>query len=144
MTVDKLYEYADVISENGGEQVQVAEGIFRFIDGTVHKIAHLTFNQEIFYSGWKQCHVIKFQGIMAPDGILMHVSGPYMAKHHDMWMLCRSHIQEKMDQHIGLELGLCLYGDAGYQGQEPWVNFAAWNLNNDADLAQMNYCMSTC
>ena len=92
LTVDKLHEYVDAISENGGDWVQVAEGIFRFINGTVHKITCPTFNQEIFYSGWKQCHTIKFQGIVAPDGILMHVSGPYMAKHHDMWMLHRLHI----------------------------------------------------
>ena len=53
LTVDKLKEYAQTIFENGGEQVRVAEGIFGFIDGTVRKIARPTFNQEIFYSGWK-------------------------------------------------------------------------------------------
>ena len=143
LTVDKLKEYAQTIFENGGEQVQVAEGIFGFIDGTVRKIARPTFNQEIFYSGWKRCHAIKFQGIMAPDGILMHVSGPYTAKHHDMWMLRRSRIQETLDQHIGLEHGLRLYGDAGYHGQEPWVKSAARNPNSDADVARMNYRMST-
>ena len=120
------------------------EGIFRFINGTAHKIACPMFNQEIFYSGWKQCHMIKFQGIMALDGILMHISGPYTAKHHDMWMLHQSHIQEKLDHYIGLEHGLRLYDNAGYQGQEPWVKSAAQNLNSDADVAHMNYWMSTC
>ena len=87
LTVGKLREYAEAVATNGGNDVQVGEGIFRFIDGTVCLIACPLFNQEIFYSRWKQIHVIKFQGIMALDGIMMHISGPYTVKHHDMWML---------------------------------------------------------
>ena len=88
LTVRKLHEYAEAVTTNGGDDMQVGEGIFRFIDGTVRLIAQPLFNQEIFYSGWKWIHAIKFQGIMAPDGIMMHISGPYTAKHHDMWILC--------------------------------------------------------
>ena len=87
LTVRMLHEYAEAVATNGGNDMQVGEGIFRFINGTVRPIAWPLFNQEIFYSGWKQIHAIKFQGIMALDGIMMHISGPYTAKHHDMWML---------------------------------------------------------
>ena len=88
LTVEKLREYSDAIFENGGDWVQFAHGIFRFINGTFQEITHPLTNQEMFYSGWKHCHRIKFQGIMAPDGMIVHVAGPFTAKHHDMWMLC--------------------------------------------------------
>ena len=90
LTVGKLCEYAEAVATNGGDDVQVGEGIFRFINRTVRLIAQSpgpSSTRRFFCSGWKQIHVIKFQGIMAPDGIMMHVSGPYIVKHHDMWML---------------------------------------------------------
>ena len=87
LTVEKLKEYADAIYQHGGEEVELEWGIFRFIDGTVCPIARPLVNQELHYSGWKRYHAIKFQGVMAPDGIIMHVSGPFSAKHHDAWML---------------------------------------------------------
>ena len=58
LTVGKLREYAEAVATNGGNDVQVGEGIFGFIDGTVRPIAWPLFNQEIFYSGWKRIHAI--------------------------------------------------------------------------------------
>ena len=142
LMVGKLREYAKAVTTNGGDDVQVGEGIFRFIDGTVCPIAQPLFNQEIFYSGWKRIHTIKFQGIMAPDGIIMHVSGPYTAKHHDMWMLHQLGIEATLTARVGLHHGLHVYGDAGYIGNHPWIIHAARNGRNNADLARTNYLMS--
>ena len=134
LTVRKLCKYTEAVTTNSGDEVQVGEGIFRFIDGTVCPIAQPLFNQEIFYSRWKWIHVIKFQGIMAPDGIMMHVSGPYTAKHHDMLMLHRSEIKATLTAHIRLHHGLRVYGDAGYVGNHPWIIHTARNGCNNADL----------
>ena len=134
LMVGKLREYAEAVATNGGDDVQVGEGIFRFINGTVRPIAWPLFNQEIFYSGWKRIHTIKFQGIMAPDGIIMHVSGPYTAKHHDMWMLHQLGIEATLTARVGLHHGLHVYGDAGYVGNHPWIIHTARNGCNNADL----------
>ena len=134
LTVRKLHEYTEAVTTNGGDDMQVGEGIFGFIDGTVCLITHPLFNQKIFYSRWKWIHVIKFQGIMAPDGIMMHVSGPYTAKHHDMWMLCQSEIEATLTAHVRLHHGLHVYGDAGYVGNHLWIIHAARNGCNNIDL----------
>ena len=88
----KLKEYADAIYKHGGEEVELEWGIFGFINGTVCLIACPLINQELHYSRWKHYHAIKFQGVMAPDGIIMHASGPFLVKHHDAWMLCQLRI----------------------------------------------------
>ena len=44
-----------------------------------------------------------------------------MAKYHDVQMLTRSKLQHKLDQTIGHDSGLRVYGDAGYVGNFPWV-----------------------
>ena len=93
----------------------------------------------MFYSGWKHCHGIKFQGIMAPDGMIIHVAGLLTAKHHDMWMLHQSNIQSMFDQHIGQDQYLYIYGDAGYVGSEPWVVYAVCNGHNNVQITEMNY-----
>ena len=87
LTVEKLKEYADMIYQHGREEVELDWGIFGFINGTVCLITHPLINQELHYSRWKCYHAIKFQGVMAPDSIIMHASGPFSAKHHDVWML---------------------------------------------------------
>ena len=86
LTVEKLKEYTNVIYQQGREKIVLEWDIFRFIDRTVHLIACPLVNQQLHYSGWKCYHAIKFQGVMAPDGIIMHASGPFSANHHDMWM----------------------------------------------------------
>ena len=53
LMVRKLHEYTEAVATNSGDEVQVGEGIFGFINGTIHPIACPLFNQEIFYSRWK-------------------------------------------------------------------------------------------
>ena len=47
-----------------------------------------------------------------------------MAKYYDAQMLARSKLQHKLDQMISQDSGLCVYGNAGYVGNFPWVTSA--------------------
>ena len=76
---------------------------------------------------------------MAPDGMIVHIAGPFIAKHHNMWMLYQLNKQSMFDQYISQDQDLYIYGDADYVGLEPWVVCAACNGHNDAQIAEMNY-----
>ena len=74
LTIHKLHEYARAISEKVGQNVPL-QGIIGFIDGTFCECTHLTHNQQADYNGWKLSHGTKYQGVMAPDGMFVHLGG---------------------------------------------------------------------
>jgi len=49
-----------------------------------------------FYSVYKHYHALKYQGIVAPDTILVHLVGPYLGSHHNLFMLNDSRISACM------------------------------------------------
>ncbi|XP_070381332.1 uncharacterized protein [Dermacentor albipictus] len=51
-----------------------------FIDGTA--ICRPSEDQ-LFFSGRKWFHVLKYQAIMCPNGIICQLNGPYVGSHHD-------------------------------------------------------------
>jgi hypothetical protein len=68
---EKLAEYCMAINTPGNR-------IYGFIDGTHRSICRPgTIDQKIFYSGYKKVHSIKFQAIIAPDGLIIHLAGTY-------------------------------------------------------------------
>ena len=75
--------------------------IIGYIDRTFVDIDCPLENKEADYNGWKHSHGLKFQGVMAPDGIIMHVGGPYKATVHDAKMLCLSGLQDQLDRSFG-------------------------------------------
>jgi hypothetical protein len=89
---------------------------FGFIDGTSVHICRPTRNQEVFYSGYKRYHAIKYQGVVTPDGIIVHLSGPYRGRQHDSSILTDSYLRQYLAEHgIGPEgEQMVLYGDEGY------------------------------
>ena len=64
-----------MISEKVGQNVSL-QGIVGFIDGTFHECAHPMHNQQVDYNRWKHSHGTKYQGVMAPDGMFVHLGGP--------------------------------------------------------------------
>ena len=42
--------------------------------------------QRYFYSGYTRCHVVKFQGITAPNGLLIAVHGGYPGARADSYI----------------------------------------------------------
>ncbi len=57
-----------------------------FIDGTNREIARPIDDQNMFYSGHKHVHSIKFQSWITPDGIISHLFGLVNSKGHDVAM----------------------------------------------------------
>lgn len=51
--------------------------IVGFVDGTCVRICRPTEDQDAYYNGNERCHVLHFQGVMAPNGIMMGMFGPY-------------------------------------------------------------------
>ena len=120
LTLGKLNEYGDTIARKSG----INHGDIKYIgmiDGTFRRCARPTEDQEGNYSGWKHAHGIKFQGVMAPDGIMMHLGGPYQAKMHDARILATSGLQERLDISVGRHRGMRIYGDAAYGSRYRWV-----------------------
>ena len=48
------------------------------------------------YSGHKQCHGIKFQGVVAPDGMFVSLFGPIEGSRHNLYMLLESGLLPKL------------------------------------------------
>ncbi|KAF8927145.1 hypothetical protein BGZ47_002310, partial [Haplosporangium gracile] len=72
--------------------------------------------QEEYYSGYKKYHCLKFQTITTPDGMIVHVDGPFIGRHNDTGMLIRSPIRHYPAAHARSPGGrqLAVYGDEGY------------------------------
>ena len=97
------------------------QGIIGFIDGTFQECTHPTHNQQADYNGWKHSHGTKYQGVMAPDGMFVHLGGPFRATWHDCKILHQSRLKVMLDLTMGQHHGFRLYGDATYGSCFPWV-----------------------
>ena len=109
--------------------------VFGFVDGTCRRICRPRRNQRIWYSGHKRRHVMKFQSIMLPCGIIGHLFGPYEGRRHDSTMLYASDILRQIRQHInynGVVPDFTLFGDKGYPLEpELLTPFRGNNLTQD-------------
>jgi hypothetical protein len=54
-----------------------------YVDGTDIEICRPEENQEAYYNGRKKSHVISYQGIVAPDGLVVRLGGAYEGRLHD-------------------------------------------------------------
>lgn len=113
LTPAKLEEFARAVKDAGS----LLPGVIGFIDGTVRPIARPIEGQELDYNGHHRVHAMKYQAVTSPDGIIIHLSGPYQGRHHDLSLLRASGITNSLYQHAKDTRGnqLYLYGDPGYQ-----------------------------
>ncbi|CAB3993938.1 Hypothetical predicted protein [Paramuricea clavata] len=109
---DRLQEYANAVHDAGG----ALENCWGFVDGTVRPICRPGENQRVMYNGHKRIHAIKFQSVVAPNGLIANLYGPVEGKRHDAGMLRMSGLLDQLDQHCNTPLGdpLCIYGDPAY------------------------------
>ena len=115
LTPHRLKSYCEHIQANG----EPSGVIWGFIDGTHRKICRPqpeTCDQSLLYSGYKHAHTIVFQGIITPDGLLVHVKGPYEGRSSDWGIWKDSGMEQKLKEFSKDEEGtqLWVYGDAGY------------------------------
>ena len=59
---------------------------------------------------------IKFQLVIAPNGLIANLHGPVEGNRHDSGMLAESGLLNKLQQHFFAPNGnpLCIYGDTAY------------------------------
>ena len=72
--------------------------------------------QSLLYNGHKRHHCIKFQSVVAPNGLIANLFGPVERKRHASGMLADSGLLNKLQQH-SFDTGgrpLCIYRDPAY------------------------------
>ena len=109
---ENLQRYADAIYQKGA----ALDNCWGFIDGTVRPICRPKQNQRVLYNGHKRVHAIKFQSVVAPNGIIANLFGPVEGRRHDSGMLAMSGLLEELETHSFSPTGqpLCIYGDPAY------------------------------
>ena len=62
-----------------------------FIDCTLRRMCRPTIAQQAAYNGHKKCykktHGLKWQNIVAPDGIIINQWGPFEGRRSDPWIV---------------------------------------------------------
>lgn len=58
--------------------------------------------QAVMYNGHQRKHAMKFQAVLAPDGLLLHVLGPFVGRSHDWRMYLRSGLEKNMPEVLKL------------------------------------------
>jgi hypothetical protein len=88
-----------------------------FIDGTVRPIARPVENQRQSFNGHKRTHALKYQGIMAPNGLFLEMYGPHAGVDHDARLFHESNLHDRLQRlprPSSGDLPFLLYGDPAY------------------------------
>jgi nuclease HARBI1 len=91
-----------------------------FIDGTCRPICRPTVNQQDYYSGYKKVHLLKYQSVLFPNGLIGRLDGPFKGRRHDAAILHLSRIRKEFEEVLVNEDGswFSIYGDPGYSNQK--------------------------
>ncbi len=106
-------------------------GVFAFIDGKLFFTTSLMWCKKAIYSGKHHRPGLRFQTVVAPNGLLIHVYGPVAGRPHDANMLKQSGLMRPLARLYRWGLannpvnsdpipsrGLNIYGDAAYPQRE--------------------------
>ncbi|OQV15754.1 hypothetical protein BV898_10091 [Hypsibius exemplaris] len=114
LTRERMDQYAAVIANESGH-LSRGMRIFAFIDGTFKQTCRPDKDQRVIYNGKDRHHGLKYQGITAPDGLILHLAGPFEGARHDAYTYLESSIEDalraKMED-VGRQFRL--YGDPAY------------------------------
>ncbi len=85
LTRERLWKYAADLARNGCPMTYV----FGFVDGTMRRVCRPVNDimQSALYSGYKFGHYIKYQAVVAPDGLVISLEKASFGSAHDstMW-----------------------------------------------------------
>ena len=103
--------WADAIHAAGAP----APRCISFIDGTFRPCCRPVRGQRQIYWGYKKLHGLKFQSVIAPNGLIVDLFGAIVGRRSDSYMLTRSDLLTRMAQLVGLAgAPYYLYGDPAY------------------------------
>ena len=134
--------FAELIQNKTDE---VAENIWGFIDGTIHKTSMPVYHQRVVYTWFKKCHGLKFQSVLVPDRFIACLFSPVPAKTHDAKLLQESGLLDQLEEimpHDGDLTIYTLYGDLAY-AQSIYLIGGFCNADVGTDEALYNRIMSS-
>ncbi|XP_068712959.1 uncharacterized protein [Montipora foliosa] len=107
-----LEEFALVIHQKGA----ALDNCWGFVDGTVRPICCPGEHQRLMFNGHKRVHGLKFQSVVALNGMIANLFGPVEGKRHVSAMLRMSGLLGQLEQYSFNQVGhpLCIYGDPAY------------------------------
>lgn len=109
---NNLQEFADAVSAAGSP----LENIVGFVDGTVRPVCRPKDHQREMFNGHKRYHGLKFQSVVAPNGLIVDLYGPIEGRRHDCFMLAESGLLNTLDtlgeDEAGRPFGI--YGDPAF------------------------------
>lgn len=119
ITPAKFDEYGLAIQRCGAP----SHDIWGFGDGTFMEISQPVVHQKVLYSGHYHGHGLKYQAIVAPDGIICHLYGPETGPTNDSTVQLRSNILPLLvERAYGLDgLPRRVYADQGYALHTHWL-----------------------
>ncbi len=113
---DDHAKYCQAILDKGA----ALSNVFGFIDGMTDCVCRPSHGQEELFSGHKRCHVVKYQHVMLPNGIIAHCFGPFPGRRNDAGMYRDSGIDAELQAITLNGQQLALFGDGGYANR-PWL-----------------------
>jgi hypothetical protein len=99
------------------EKSNAVNKIWGFIEITLRRTCRPICFQRAVYGGHKRCHGIKFQLVVAPEGMIACFFGPIPGARHDSFMLAESQLLAQLEALMprDQQVDLCgLYGDLAY------------------------------
>ena len=140
LSVVNLERYARAVHAAGA----ALDNCWGFVDGTVRPVCRPCEMQRALYNGHKRVHSIKFQSVVAPNGLIAHLYGPVEGRRHDSGMLADSNLLHNLQQHCNSPNGqpLCVYGDMAYP-LRPHLQTPYIGLHLNPAQAAYNKSMST-
>ncbi|XP_055349054.1 uncharacterized protein LOC129595944 [Paramacrobiotus metropolitanus] len=138
---DNIAAYAAAVHRASGGRY---DNCWAFVDGTARAICRPGRLQREYYSGHYRGHVIKFQSLVAPDGLIVNMYGPCEGRRHDMYMLGASKLRHRLRlRNLIWGKDYCIFGDKGYSiSAEVQSPYKGGNIS-EAEIA-FNLVMSKC
>jgi len=92
--------------------------IVGFIDGTCRPICRPKYKQKLQYSGYRKSHILKYQSVVYPNGLIGRLDGPFKGHRHDSAILHLSNVKNEMARVFeSPNFNFSIYGDVGYANQ---------------------------
>ena len=109
---ERLKNYAAAIHSKGA----ALSNCSGFVDGTVCPVGRPWQNQRTLSNRHKRVHSIKFQSVIAPNGMIANLFGPVEGKRHHSGLLAISGLLPKLQQYSYDVNGnpLCIHGEPAY------------------------------
>nr|CAH7716800.1 unnamed protein product [Callosobruchus chinensis] len=139
LTADKLQQYSNAVAAIGA----AVQNCWAFLDGTIRPICRPSVDQQLYYSGHKRTHCLKYQSLVTPDGLTISCMGPFEGRRHDAGILRESGLYGQLeDTTVFPEGHFVIYGDQAYGIRELILcPFPGLNLNPEHEM--FNNSMST-